>query len=96
MVGGKFKLIAYIFHTNMSIMGQHIHEILRHVPTQEVVPDSALEGVPSVEHQRVGLRFFGLHDSCVEASEATDARRFARVAHSTRRADFVEAVCEMR
>lgn len=58
----------------MSIVLQHVHEVLADVPPQEVVPYGALEGVPAIQQDRLGLRLEGLLYGCVKAGEAPDAR----------------------
>lgn len=57
-------------------MREQVHKMLTDVPPQEVVPDGALEGVTSVQHEGVGLGLLRLFDSCVEPSIASDAGRF--------------------
>lgn len=34
--------------THVGVVRQHIHEVLADVPSQEVIPDGALEGVPGI------------------------------------------------
>ena len=57
-------------------MRQLIHEMLADVPVEEVEPDGALEGVPAVQQDGVGLRLKGLINGRIQAGEAPNARVF--------------------